>query len=78
MDKKVMPPYEESNGWSKYEWHVLCELDRISSTQQEVLKQLNLFRAEIAVLKIKCGIFGIVGVLIAGIAFWIKDKVIKG
>ena len=78
MDNKVMPPFEKSNGWSKYEWHVLCELDRINTNQQEILKQISSFREEIAVLKIKCGIFGIIGVLIAGIAFWIKDKVIKG
>lgn len=61
----------DNDGWNQYAKHVLAELQRLSSSSQthaevlnetklEFIKEIQAIRIEIAMLKIKAGIWGLV------------------
>lgn len=61
----------ESNGWSAYEKHVLAELSALKDgqvalrqAQAEANEQLVLVRIDVAMLKVKSGLWGAVGAAI--------------
>lgn len=52
-----MPP----DGWNEWSKHVLKELERLSKAYTDSAKELGKIRVEIAVLKVKAGIWGLLG-----------------
>lgn len=69
----------DNDGWNQYAKHVLAELQRLSSSSQthaevlnetklEFIKEIQAIRIEIAMLKIKAGIWGLVAGAIPPIA----------
>ena len=47
-----------SNGWSDWEKHVLYELGRLSTNQDEILRLNQQIKIEIITLKVKAAIWG--------------------
>ena len=76
---------ENQNGWHEYKNLVLRELERLT---QEIRHELNIFKQEfagifdrlievekeVAQLKVKCGIWGLVGGLIPALTALILSK----
>lgn len=52
-----MPP----NGWAEWSKHVLAELKRLNGCYEKLDKKLNVLVTEVAMLKIKAGVWGILG-----------------
>ena len=42
-----------SNGWSEWGKHILKELERLDTTQQGLVKEIQLLVVEVATLKVK-------------------------
>jgi len=55
-----MPP-QQQNGWQQWSNHVLKELDRLNSGMLTMNNELTQLRIEIAMLKVKSGIWGAIG-----------------
>lgn len=62
----------EVNGWSTWSKHVLRELERQSEVDEEVRRELRAFKeqviADLAVLKVKAGLWGLIGGMLPAIA----------
>ena len=58
----------EENGWGKYEYYVLKELERQANKQNEICQCLINIKTEIATLKTKASIWGALGGLVASLA----------
>jgi len=54
-----MPP--EPNGWNEWGKHVLLELERNDTSHGRIEKALQTIHTEIAMLKVKSGIWGLIG-----------------
>lgn len=52
------------NGWTQYQKLVLAELERHSSYLEDLKKHISRLEIEIATLKVKSGVWGLVGGLI--------------
>lgn len=66
-----MPPDNAWNEWSKF---VLKELDRLSTCYESLDEKMGQIRTEIAMLKVKSGIWGLIGAAIPvaiGIGIWL-------
>ena len=51
---------DNHNGWSEWSRHVLSELERLNKCYESLDKKLNNVAIEIAMLKVKSGIWGLV------------------
>ena len=51
----------EQNDWSKYEQLVLSELKRISRDVTDIYSHVDKLREEVAALKVKSGVWGLLG-----------------
>jgi len=60
---------DNTNGWHEYQRLVLAELKRLSDDAEKIHGILNTIRMDIATLKVKCGIWGLVGGAIPAAAF---------
>ncbi len=55
------PNLSQANGWSVWGKHVLEELKRLNTAQAQIEKQVTRIHIEIATLKVKSGVWGLVG-----------------
>lgn len=58
--KEIYTP-QSTNGWTQWSNHVLKELDRLNEAAEATNKQLSDIRVEIAMLKVKSGLWGMAG-----------------
>ena len=72
----VMPG--TSNGWDEWSKHVLMELERLNTCMMNIDNDLRKLSIEIAMLKVKAGVWGVIGGSIPAIValayFLIKSK----
>ncbi len=69
-----MPPENSWKEWSKY---VLAELKRLNGCYEVLGKEMKAVSIQIAMLKVKSGVWGAVGAsipIIIGLAFWIAQR----
>ncbi len=59
---------EPGNGWSRWENHVLAELRRLNDWLAGVDRKLDRVGEDISGLKVKSGIWGLIGGLIPAIS----------
>ena len=52
------------NGWHEWSKHVLLELERLGKEQNETDDAMTSIKVEIAMLKVKSGVWGAIGGLI--------------
>jgi len=52
---------EKSNGWSRYEVHVLNELEGLKKQSNLIFSKINCLSEDVAKLKVKSGIWGLLG-----------------
>ncbi len=72
------PNLNGANGWSVWGKHVLEELKRLNSAQEHIEKQVTKIHIEIATLKVKSGVWGLVGgaiPVVLGVAYVILRKI---
>lgn len=71
-------PDDEGNGWKLWSKHVLIELERLNKKCENIESKLNRMSLDIAMLKIKAGIWGAVAgavpVAIALLVGFLKTK----
>ncbi len=65
------------NGWSEYQKLVLSELERLSDWLESAEKRINELRLEVAILKVKSGIWGLMGGLIPVLIYLVIEVVLK-
>lgn len=67
-----------TNGWDEWGRHVLKELERLNECFEKQQKQIQSMAADIAVLKIKSGVWGFMagGIPAVGVLIWfiVKSK----
>jgi division protein CdvB (Snf7/Vps24/ESCRT-III family) len=82
----------DGDGWDQYAKHVLAELQRLSSsseahaealndTKMEFVKEMQAVRVEIAMLKMKAGVWGLVAGAIPPICMillWVAKTLVVG
>jgi len=68
---------QEKDGWPEWSRFVLKELERLNSCQADIYKKINHISVDIAMLKVKSGIWGSIGALIPIIVFIIY-QIFKG
>ena len=51
----------QDNGWNEWSRHVLAELTRLNNCYDEINKSVSKIHVEIAMLKVKSGMWGAVG-----------------
>lgn len=56
-----MPPDKGPGTWSQWSQHVIKELERLNETLERLEELLNKTRTEVAVLKVKASIWGLLG-----------------
>jgi len=66
------------NGWEKYGYFVLKELKEIKSEQKDMRKDVRELVREVAALKVKSGVWGLIaGAIPAGLIglwMWVRNK----
>ena len=55
---------ENQNGWNEWSRHVLAELTRLNDGYENLGNSIQDIRVEIAMLKVKSGIWGAIGACI--------------
>ena len=65
----MSPPSGEGNNWSEYQKLVLNELERHGALISEIDEKINNRRVEIAMLKVKSGIWVAVAGLVSVMVF---------
>lgn len=69
---------DNSDGWGEWSRHVLKTLEDQGLDIRDIRNSIALIQTEIAVLKVKSGIWGAMGgmipVLIAVVLFWMERK----
>lgn len=72
-----MPP-QNSNGWSEWSRHVLAELERLDDNIKELTVAVNSLVTEVAMLKVKAGIWGAIGgaipVAVGLLVYYLRTK----
>lgn len=58
---------EDTNGWHEWSKHVLIELKRLDTSLEEVHKELHGISLDLAMLKVKAGIWGAIAGLIPAV-----------
>ena len=56
-----MPPKEETNGWGQYSKLVMLKLDEHQKLLETINGELTKIHVEIAMLKVKSGLWGFAG-----------------
>jgi hypothetical protein len=74
----MVPLRENENGWGEYRKMVLKELENLGRVQEDIRKDITLIREEIASLKVKSGVWGLVGGMIPVAIAIIYSLVQKG
>lgn len=65
------------DGWNEWSRHVLAELERLSACYESLNINFNKLTTEVAMLKVKAGVWGLVGGGIA-VAIGLGIYLIKG
>ena len=65
----MSPPKSGSNNWSEYQKLVLAELERHGKLISEIDSKISDIRVELAMLKVKSGIWGAAAGLISVLVF---------
>ena len=73
----MSPPEKSSNDWSEYEKLVLAELERHGKLISEIDDKIGNIRVEIAMLKVKSGIWGAAAGLISVLVFVLYEVLSK-
>lgn len=63
-----------NNDWDKWSKHILSELTRLADCYEGLQERVNTVREDIAGLKVKAGIWGLIGgaiPVIVGLGIWI-------
>ena len=71
---------ENINGWSEWSKYVLAELKRLDNSCACLEKDLQAANLEIAILKVKAGIWGVLGgaiPVIIGLAIYFIHKLVS-
>ncbi len=55
---------KENNGWAEHSIYVRKELTRLSDGQDCIVQKINDLRVQVAMLKVKSGVWGAVGAMI--------------
>ena len=74
------------NGWEIWSKHVLKELKRLSDASESFPKamqkltekvndELTELKTEVAILKVKCGIWGLIGGVVAGCVIYLSRSI---
>ncbi len=74
MPFKVRVMADDNGTWDEWSKHILLELKRLSEGQEKHSKLLGDVRTEIATLKVRSGVWGMIGGAIpvaVGLAIWI-------
>jgi hypothetical protein len=53
-------PNQNQNGWNEWSRHVLKELERLNTNYENLQEEISLVKIEIAMLKVKAGVWGLV------------------
>lgn len=51
----------DNNGWEQWSKHILIELKRLNTNDENLEEKINKVLIEIAMLKVKSGIWGLMG-----------------
>ena len=73
----MSPPKNSGNDWSEYQKLVLAELERHGSLISEVDQKITDLRVEIAMLKVKSGVWGAAAGLISVMVFLLYQLLSK-
>ena len=73
----MSPPKKEGNNWSEYQKLVLAELERHGSLISEIDEKIGNLRVEIAMLKVKSGIWGAAAGLVSVMVFLLYQLLSK-
>ena len=73
----MSPPNNSGNNWSEYQKLVLAELERHGSLISEVDQKITDLRVEIAMLKVKSGVWGAAAGLISVMVFLLYQLLSK-
>lgn len=65
----------DRNGWSEYSRLVLAELKRLDGELRQVNISLKEIQVELAMLKVKAGVWGSIGALIPIIVFIVMRQI---
>ena len=52
---------QAGNGWNEWSKHVLAELERLNGCYEKINTKLLEMHTDIAILKVKAGVWGIIG-----------------
>jgi len=70
-------PDTRPNGWNEWSRHVLKELERLNACYMQVNTKIEQLRVDIAMLKVKSGIWGSIGAavpILIGLLIWELSK----
>lgn len=56
---------EDGNGWAKYGERVLSDMERLTGCYDDLLKKTTKIEVEVAVLKLKAGVWGFLSGLVS-------------
>ena len=73
----MSPPKNSGNNWSEYQKLVLAELERHGSLISEVDQKITDLRVEIAMLKVKSGVWGAAAGLVSVMVFLLYQLLSK-
>lgn len=51
----------DGNGWNEWSRYVLKELERLNHCYESIIKELVIIKSEISALKVKAGVWGLLG-----------------
>lgn len=67
-----------SNGWGEWSKFVLKELERLNTCIGHIDEEMKRVSVEIAMLKVKSGVWGLIGgcipIVISLVYFWLKKQ----
>lgn len=63
--------------WREWSRHVLAELKRLNETQEDLNKEIKTISVEIAMLKVKSGVWGLLGGLIPVLIMVLVESIKK-
>jgi len=58
----------DQDSWGAWQRHVLAELKRLSKSAEEIERDIGLIQKEIALLKLKSGLWGTISAIVSVIA----------
>jgi len=73
----MSPPKNSGNNWSEYQKLVLAELERHGSLISDIDGKISDIRVEIAMLKVKSGVWGAAAGLVSVLVFLLYQMLSK-